>query len=181
VLVVALAAAWARRYRPWEAHYKGRPTSWWSEQVRCLPLEGLSIPELPPPPLAKDWLERAMEYCGIRPFGSDEPRADEVLRGDPAAVPVLIELLRSDDPRARVWAAEALAKTRPPAKAAVPALEAAAREHARDFPGRVSAALARGSPEAAATFAIRNALSAIDPEAARRAGVPVDGRDGDDP
>ena len=29
-LAALLALGWCEWYRPWEAHYKGRPTSWWA-------------------------------------------------------------------------------------------------------------------------------------------------------
>jgi HEAT repeat protein len=82
-----------------------------------------------------------------------------------AAVPALIDALKDDEADVRGLAADALGGIGAEAKAAVPALIEAFKDEAdyyrswRGYPHKVSAA---------ATYA----LSKIDPEAARRAGVP---------
>src|SRR5262245_37046630 len=73
-------------YRPWEAHYLGRPTSWWAreyDEPYC-PLPG-RVGALG---LLEEWLGRV----GIRLPGG--PVDTRLLEGDPEAVPVLTELLR---------------------------------------------------------------------------------------
>jgi HEAT repeat protein len=64
-------------------------------------------------------------------------------RSGPAAVPVLVPLLRSDDGNVREHAADLLAEIGPEARAAVPALERALRTRNRDVRFQVRWALER--------------------------------------
>lgn len=65
-------------------------------------------------------LERWLEWAGLR---SDRYRYEHpLLHGDPAAIPVLMELLTSRDNDVRLVALEGLSKLGPQARCAVPAL-----------------------------------------------------------
>jgi hypothetical protein len=97
------------------------------------------------------------------------------------AVPVLAELLGDPNPRVRSWAAGILLFMQPPPRQAVPALLATWRRYKDDF---LSASV-DGAPRGAdtpwdAACGVRLALWRIDPEAARRAGVP-EAEPADDP
>jgi HEAT repeat protein len=76
--------------------------------------------------------------------------ADSLARIGPAAVPALLEVLRSPDPKRRARAARVLARMGPLAKEAAPSLVAAL--HDPDPQVRIAAARALGQigPEAAA-------------------------------
>jgi hypothetical protein len=109
-----------------EAFYQGRPTSYWRAQAAdwliandwgCIPsLSRHTLPEV----LGyerTDWLEKRLH---IPPrTGAD---AAGLWAGDPAAVPVLIELLTCEDSGIAAQAADGLARVGPYAEAAVPAL-----------------------------------------------------------
>jgi HEAT repeat protein len=89
-----------------EQFYRWRPTSYWSQQIRDA--------DSGRPP---SWAERAASRLGI-PAGPDL----SVLSGDPAAVPVLAELVGDEDHYVRLWGAMTLNQLGPQAAAAVPAL-----------------------------------------------------------
>jgi hypothetical protein len=79
-------------YRSWEAHYRGRPTSWWAARLRVLPPQARARPD--------GWYEPP-----AAPPGADPAPYHLILGGDPAAVPVLVELLgQPDAPTARLAA-----------------------------------------------------------------------------
>jgi HEAT repeat protein len=81
--------------------------------------------------------------------------------GGPAAVPSLVKALKHKSPRVRCLAAAALGQVGPAAGVAVPALEASWKGDGGDVAQAAGEALMR-----------------IDPEAARRAGVPETPKDG---
>jgi WD40 repeat protein len=100
-----------------------------------------------------DWVQGRSNWGN--PHYGTAPCRLEILDGDPAAVPVLLSLLRDEDFRVRRVAAASLGRVGPPAREAVPALlEAADRD---------DDAFLRGIARLAAL--------AIDKEAAERAGV----------
>jgi hypothetical protein len=82
--LLALPVDWCR---PWEAHYQGRPTSWWDRELTW-EREG----RLADQPFWRGWLGK---------LGLPVPKqvsAEAVLEaGDPDAIPVLLELLRGPD------------------------------------------------------------------------------------
>jgi hypothetical protein len=147
-LAAALAVDW---YRPWEAHYLGRSTSWWAAEYRGHgwyythpgPGEvhgefGLSLAR--DPAWWQEWLARV---GAGRPLHNPDER---LLRGDPAAVPVLVELARRPQAEVRITAARGLAHVGPAARGTVPHL------------------LARlADPDGMTHLAVREALQEIDP------------------
>src|SRR5262249_27785148 len=113
-LVAALAfAVWCDWYRPWEAHYLGRPTSWWDREARewlnsaasAGPV-ALWVRRRPDTPLWREWLGRVTGRPADTAINVDLREEMPLLRGDPAAVPVLAELLRDPDLKCRLIAAE---------------------------------------------------------------------------
>jgi hypothetical protein len=93
VLALAgLAAYPCLDYRPWEAHYKGRPASWWADQMRAVPPVTRARPD--------GWHEPPAAPPGAGPIPHYA-----LLRGDPASVPVLLELLGRADTHAALMAA----------------------------------------------------------------------------
>jgi hypothetical protein len=71
---------WYRWHRPGEAHFRGRPTSWWEWQHT----------RWQNPPAWRAWLESV----GAPYFADPLSPAEELAAGDPAAAPVLAELLK---------------------------------------------------------------------------------------
>jgi hypothetical protein len=133
-------------YRPWEAHYRLRPTSWWAGEISCW--VDVSDSAFPPSYFAPltPW-EQWQLRLGV---SSDEHshRRFRLLQGDPEAVPVLAELLRWPDPVVRLRAAGGLWWFRGDARLATPALMAAL-----------------GDPNDRVREAAREALRHTDPEA----------------
>jgi HEAT repeat protein len=109
----------------------------------------------------RPWWERWLVYAGINPDPTDEDMAG--VFGDPAAVPVLLELLRRPELELRVYASYGLGavgrKFPGAADAAIPSLADAFRDGSHDVRREA-----------------RAALQSIDPESAKRAdedeGVP---------
>jgi len=94
-----LALVWCYEYRPWEARYRGRPTSWWAAWV-CDP------EWRKPRPLWEKLREEVRVLLGgTRPL--DLPAIPDLLEIDIGsdAIPVLVELLEWPDDRARGWGA----------------------------------------------------------------------------
>jgi hypothetical protein len=104
---------WARG----EAFYQGRPTSYWVREVRRLDMLDMwtsGILYFFPPERTKteQWLER---HTGIQLSGG---RSASLPLDDPAAVPVLLELLKSEDFQVRLFAIQALGHIGPDARPA---------------------------------------------------------------
>src|SRR2546421_7646860 len=93
--LAALLASGVYEYRPWEAHYRGRPTSWWAAWV-CDP----EFRE-PRPPAEKLWQEVRARVKGYRPTTTTV--VSPLPPGDATAVPVLVELLEWPNAEARMW------------------------------------------------------------------------------
>jgi HEAT repeat protein len=72
-----------------------------------------------------DEVKRALHL----PFTASKLRPVLLRDGDPAAIPVLIELLRDDNPRARLYACQTLGSFGPAASGAVLPLREALRDH----------------------------------------------------
>lgn len=92
-----------------ESFYSGRPTSWWSAEVKQWRFsEEFDLWELggywplweAQPCFFDEWL---VTYFGM--IRTPVPAIDTllILQADPAAIPVLLELLKDEDPRVR-WA-----------------------------------------------------------------------------
>ena len=103
---LAAGALWWDRYRPSEAHYQGRPTARWAEDILSTRAAGVDesgrMVWYGPP----TWWERWRTRLGGPP--GDWFRQPAVLSGDPAAAAVLAELLRHPEPKVRVVATTAL-------------------------------------------------------------------------
>src|SRR5262245_19289576 len=108
VATAVLAAGWCYEYRPWEAHFLGRPTSWWERE--------LARPRSPAP--WRGWLES----FGLTPPGPPARRCDLDLDRSEEGVAVSAELLRSRDPEVRRFAADHLYFVGGKARRALPAL-----------------------------------------------------------
>jgi hypothetical protein len=142
-----------------EAFYQGRPTSYWSTEAFSL-----------------QWLDAEaggggetcwVDYHWMRPVSSVEQvlatlnlttikhKSDDfvLLNGDSTAIPVLIALLRDPEPQVRQIAAQGLGKVGAGASAAIPAISIACHDE-NDMVQQQA----------------RQALRAIDPEAARKVG-----------
>jgi hypothetical protein len=108
LLLLALAAAsWCLPYPPREARYHGRPASWWGEEVTRWYSRGIDtnkgVDQMWTPTTFEQALARA-GYSGQSVGEEDYRLAD----GDPAAVPVLVELIRYRDLKTRRLAATSL-------------------------------------------------------------------------
>jgi hypothetical protein len=134
----APAVAW---YRPWEARYRGRPTSDWAQEYQGL-----------------DWLTSVAcdsEGCHFRVEGYSTRRLggrvdQSLLRGDPAAVAVLGELLARPEHPSRMAAAYGLRRVGPAARAAVPRLLAAVEDEDDEVSFLAVQAMFRVDPDALA-------------------------------
>jgi hypothetical protein len=138
-----------------EAFYQGMPTSYWSRE--CQRWQELKITGSWPGAdrywiREPNWFEQHVDPILNRApiIWSMDPLP--LLRSDPLAVPVLVELLQDADINVRRIAANGLKMIGPPAKAATPALIQAAENEEMTWDARL-------------------ALQAIDPEAAAKAGV----------
>jgi hypothetical protein len=106
--LLAVTVYWyVLEYRPWEEHYRLRPASWWSRELAG---DGQ-------PPSA--W-RKSLERVGI-PL-PDPHAAQNALEADPAAAPVLVELLQGADNNVRASASSCLRELGPRARHALPAL-----------------------------------------------------------
>jgi hypothetical protein len=123
-------ALWWQWYRPGEARCLGRPTSWWAAAAHRSEPRLVAFCSLGCAPVVL-WVERPQPWeallsrVGFRsPFQTPRLK-DTLLRGDPAAAPVLLELLRRPEPNARLAAVVGLGALIDKTPAARPALEAA--------------------------------------------------------
>jgi hypothetical protein len=105
-------------YRPWEARYLGRPTSWWEE---ALAREKGALGR------ASEW-RRWFESPGPIEVG---PHLRALRDAGPEAVPLLVELLSSPDLDTRSLACLFLGHMGPAARPAVPALRAVVADPGR--------------------------------------------------
>src|SRR4051812_41970013 len=82
-------------YRPWEQpRYRGRPGSWWAEEYEgVIWAHDYAAPWMTPFLRSPAWSDEWLGRVGIRL--PDRPLDGRLLQGDPGAVPVLVELLRS--------------------------------------------------------------------------------------
>lgn len=137
VVVAALMASATYAYRPWESHFKWRPTSWWAEEIMQweespsnIQFSGMLQPPdefRRRPTRVEAWLER----IGIRGPSCDGP----LPLANPAAVPVLCELLSHPDPEVRSIALVALEMLDPEdCRPALPVLLKFIREGRNSFP-----------------------------------------------
>jgi hypothetical protein len=157
-LLVAIMSAFAYCYRPWETHYKWLPTSYWAS--RCLAgrvdtqsffLGGqgsrtfwLFATEPSPQAVWQKWLAA----IGIR-IGLSNDSEPEVLSGDPAAIPVLRELLRDRSVRVRQAAVYGIYAARKTSSDVKDVLESAAGDEDANVRCLVDEALSYFKPEPA--------------------------------
>jgi hypothetical protein len=213
LLLTAASAAtivtvWTRAYRPWEAHYRGRPTNWWARFIvdfdtKCRSYDGFADEREHGSSSSRLVWEAGLAKIGVQ-WGLPDKELDLFYTDDAAAIPVLLELLRHRDrevrratafytgPRlhekwpkvvamARIAALADLVVNSPNA----PHRGSAAwqlREYCKEQPSAFdSEATATATP--ALVTALRDealivrhmaalALLTVDPEAARREGVP---------
>jgi hypothetical protein len=129
--------------RQWEGEISRRGPSIWGEPV----IDPGQLGPAPEPPAWVTWLGKA----GFRI--ERDKSSFSLLAGDPDALPVLVELLESADPRARRVGAYGLRAIGPRARQAVPAL-----------------LKALGDPDVAVRFAAGGSLRRVDEDAAEAAG-----------
>src|SRR5208283_4904884 len=84
-----------------EAFYLGRPSRYWETEIRDR-YSGLVEGSLPNNPVLfslPTWWEQLFDKVGVyQPVSITKPA---LLEGDPEGIPVLLELLRSPDPKCR--------------------------------------------------------------------------------
>ena len=161
-----------------EAFYQGRPTSWWSGELRQWgPAYHITIGGP-----GRIWAHRIMwhrqstwlEELGDKVLSSTPASHPPLIAApDPASVPVLVQLLADQDSDVRFIATHALGKIGPDAHAAVPALvhfiqEAELRFASATQPGD----FIRWSLDNAALLEeTERALKLVNPDAAAKVGV----------
>jgi hypothetical protein len=162
VLAALLALGWCYEYRPWEAHYRGRPASWWEKRVReqiktVITANNVWFDVISPSSLGvgwRDWLKGAgVPVCAILPA---PPAAEELSRA-PGAFSVLAQLHRSRHTEVRRYAAACLSNY---AGSYRPTMEPADVEQARQALGA-----ALDDPDRVTRTLARSGLSQIDPAA----------------
>ncbi len=175
------AIDYARWYRPGEAHYLGRPTSWWATHCQTGTLDVQSFQASPtgwvsywnyqPVPAGQLYEQTGGSYPAepfwhewVAVLGIRLDRYDReslwLMRGDPAAVPVLLELLGDPKRSVRHAAIYGLAVVGNKSPDAVTAVESCVND----------------KDEFVQEFA-RYSLRRIDPKAAKRARVPDEAPD----
>jgi hypothetical protein len=114
LLAALLGGYWyVFEYRPWEAHYRGRPTSWWAEEVeRASPWDGTV--DHPP------WLSWLGEF-GL-PLPERHRPWSALADGEADAVPVLAELVARNPSKHFLFSFVYLARLGAKARPAVPSL-----------------------------------------------------------
>jgi hypothetical protein len=186
ILVIAVLGTWVNATRPWEAHYLGKPSSWWADRIRRRPTLHETLQSL------GSWTKP------LQVWFDGPPDLKKTLDDNPAAVAVLIELLRHSDPEVRASAAMWFPASRPELQLTFPVLADVIRNHpsatTRSHAAYRLAVLYGRNPGAfgteekglvvsTLTEALLDddndvqcesayALREIDPEAAARAGVP---------
>jgi hypothetical protein len=102
-----------------EATYLGRPTHSWKKEAKAYLPSVLHFgypPDDPPPPS----FEYGYKWVSPVPQAGHPPLP--LFRGDPASLPVLVEMLESLDPKVRAVAAAGLARLGEKGVSAIPAL-----------------------------------------------------------
>jgi HEAT repeats len=188
-LATILVAVSLVAYSPWEARYLGKRTSWWASRIQGSSRTDNFLASLPA------WMVPARKDV------DDEPDPYDALHDNPAAVPVLVQLLGHSDAEVRTAAAFWFPKDQREIRLTIPVLAAAVRSHP-SASGRSNAAesleiLFKKNqdifgeertrivvPALLAALKDENklvrkdaahALSAIDPETAQAAGIEVNG------
>jgi hypothetical protein len=114
--------------------YHGLPSRHWAKAVRRWDGEGMLGVHW-----GWDWFDSLMQWLGL----TGEPA---VLAGDPAAVPVLIDLLQASDEPVRLFAVRGIGRVGREAMAAVPALLDAWDDPSVRVQKELGAALDRAAP-----------------------------------
>ena len=144
-----------------ESKYQGRPTSSWRRDLQrwevCATITYGNMFSSHTtrfrqrrPSVWKKWLNLETDARWAERF-SDHP----LLQGDPAAVPVLVELLKDSDPEIRLIALEALCNTGTAAKAAVPVLLDALHDDNREVRTEAERSLLQIDEPAASAAGLR--------------------------
>ena len=108
--------------KPKESLYRNQPTSYWSQKLQ-------------------EPIQRKEVWQGHLKMLKDIDPAADLRRGDPDAVPVLIELLRDDNSIVRQEAILILARIGPAARDALPALQQALKDPDEQVRARAITAL----------------------------------------
>jgi hypothetical protein len=128
ILATLALGYWVEWYRPWEAHYKGRPTSRWARALLGR-RHSTRPPSSLPAPFGR-WMDQLYdafesvtnepetgEWYGGPNFGyvSVDGEVLDIIEfiSDPALVPVLVELLDYPDGHIRAMTAHALSQRGP--------------------------------------------------------------------
>src|SRR5262245_50231760 len=126
-IVALLVGVWTYTYRPWQAHYLGRPTAYWAGRLAS----DRNDRNKAWTSQTKQWLDQVLVPLGIEWTFSP---AVEKLYDEPDAVPVLIELLSDTNPHVQARAARYLGALRRPPEQALPALLQAWRQRKDKYP-----------------------------------------------
>lgn len=112
---------WMYGVARFESFYQGKPTSYWSQRLAAAEQFGRGYGFRVNQPSLPEWLASFRSVFGPRPL---DPTTDPLVpKGDPAALPVQMELLRAPEPCVRFHAVLMLGQMGPQACAAAPALE----------------------------------------------------------
>jgi hypothetical protein len=103
-----------------ESFYLGKPTNYWGRLIQ--EREHWALSRFSPRPFPWNWIDRLVRPLGGKQRTDLEKLIEPLLAGDPAVVPVLIELLGHEDEGVRVTATQGLRAVGPAATDAVPAL-----------------------------------------------------------
>jgi hypothetical protein len=106
-----------------ESFYRGKPTNYWDRLIQ--ERDDSLFSQFSPRPLRPfpwKWIDQLGRIPKGRQLAECEKLLQPLLGGDPAAVPVLTELLGREDEGVRVTAAQGLRAVGPAAKDAAPAL-----------------------------------------------------------
>ncbi len=164
VALAALAlASWVDRYRPWEAHFRGVPTSRWASRYAGWKLDDqwfgrdsviwyLRYGQDPvPPPFWHRWAAAVGIHLTWDPAQQlVNPESEELMRGDTDSVPVLLEMLRHRSPEVREVAVYGLAVVGKKSPEAMAALVSAVNGNDAQAQQFASYALSKLNPSAKA-------------------------------
>jgi HEAT repeat protein len=104
-----------------ESFYQGKPTNYWGRLIEQQEPALLAL-FFPRPDFPWNWIDQLQRPLRRKQLAESDKLLRPLLAGDPAAVPVLIELLDHEDETVRVTAAKGLRAVGPAAKDATRAL-----------------------------------------------------------
>lgn len=129
-----------------EACYQGKPTSYWSREVKAWHERMARSSPCGPPLRLPAWWDQLIDKLGILgPTARMDYYPIALLENskDPATIPVLIQLLQDSDEEVRASAAASLGRREELAEVAVPALTETQHDVSPVVGGIATAALAR--------------------------------------